>query len=66
MIFCVSIFIVRLEPMVRKQLDENDLTTWSSHIQSSFATITRHFDYGIWNDVLQLKEHFTDMDHHMK
>ena len=30
-------------------------TTWSSHVQSSFATITRHFDNGIWNDTLQLK-----------
>ena len=30
-------------------------TTWSCHVQSSFATITRHLDNGIWNDTLQLK-----------
>ena len=30
-------------------------TTWSSHVQSSFATITRHFDNDIWNNTLQLK-----------
>ena len=55
-------FIFCLEPTVREQLYENDFchcygtffesiihsdTTWSSHVQSSFA---RHFD----NDTLQL------------
>ena len=75
MIFCVSIFIFCLEPTIREQLDENDFrhcygiffrkyhseTTWSSHVQSSFATITTLF----------LKryitvEDFTDKDHHTK
>ena len=69
MIFCVSFFIFCLEPTVREQLDEDDFrhcygiffrkyrseTTWSSHVQSSFATITRHFDNDIWNNTLQLK-----------
>ena len=56
MIFCVSIFIFCLE-----QLDENDFYHYygiflegiipklldHSYVQSSFATITRHFDNGI-------------------
>ena len=64
MIFCVSIFIFCLE-----QLDENDFYHYygiflegiipklldHSYVQSSFATITRHFDNGMWNDTLQLK-----------
>ena len=68
MIFFVSIFIFCLEPTVREQLDENDFCHYynffestipkllgHSYVQSSFATITRHFDNGIWNGTLQLK-----------
>ena len=69
MIFCVSVFIFCLEPTVREQLDEKNFRhcygifidnnilklLWSNHVQSSFATITRHFDNAIWNDTLQLK-----------
>ena len=67
--FCVSIFIFCLEPTVGKQLDENDFRQYygiffestilklldHSYDQSSFATIIRHFDNGIWNDTLRLK-----------
>ena len=61
MIFCVLIFIFSLEPTVREQLDENDFRHYygnffestilklpdHNYVQSSFATITRHFDNGI-------------------
>ena len=64
MIFCVFIFIFCLEPTVREQLDENDFRHYygiffdytilklldRSYVQSSFATITRRFDNGTWND----------------
>ena len=67
--YCVSIFIFCLEPTIREQLDENNFTQYygiffestipkvldHSYVQSSFATITRHFDNGIWKDTLQLK-----------
>ena len=65
----VFLFYFVLEPTVRKQLDENDSchcygiffrkchseTTWSSYVQISVATTTRHFENGIWIDILQLK-----------
>ena len=61
MIFCVLIFIFSLEPTVREQLDENDFRHYydnffectilklpdHSYVQSSFATVTKHFDNGI-------------------
>ena len=57
MILCVSLFIFCLEPMLRKQLDENYYGILfkstipkpldHSYIKSSFPTITRHFDNGI-------------------
>ena len=68
MIFCIFILILFLEPMVREQLDKNDFRHYygfffffertilklldHSYVQSSFATITRHFDNGIWNEAL--------------
>ena len=68
MIFCVSIFIFCLESTVTEQPDGNDFRhyydfffrnyhseTTCCYVQSSFATITKHFDNGIWNDTLQLK-----------
>ena len=69
MIFCVWILIFCLEPTVREQLNENDFRHCygnffeitilklpdHSYVQSSFATITRHIDNGIWKDTLQLK-----------
>ena len=69
MIFCIFIFILCLEPTVTEQLNENDFRHYNgiffestilklldhSYFQSSFATITRHFDKGIWNDMLRLK-----------
>ena len=65
MILRVSLFIFCLEPMLRKQLDENYYGILfkstipkpldHSYIKSSFPTITRHFDNGIWNDTLQMK-----------
>ena len=68
MTFCVSFFVLCLEPTVREQLDESNFphcygifwkyhseTTWSSYVLSSSATIARHFENGIWNDTLQLK-----------
>ena len=62
MIFCVFIFIFCLEPTVREQLDENDFRhnygnffesailklLDRSYIESTLATITKHFDNGIW------------------
>ena len=68
-IFCVSILIFWLEPTLTEQVNENDFPHYygiffessilklldHSYIQSSFATITKHFDNGIWNDALQLK-----------
>ena len=63
MIFCVSIFIFCLELTVREQLDEDDFRRYDrfffystipklldqlhNYAQSSFTTITRHFDSGI-------------------
>ena len=61
MIFYFSTFIFCLEPTVREQLNENDLRHYygiffestipklfnHSYVQSSFFTITRHFDNGI-------------------
>ena len=58
-----------LEPTVTEQLDENDFLHYygiflesnilklldHSYVQGPFATITKHFDSGIWNDALQLK-----------
>ena len=69
MIFCVFIFIFRLEPTVREQLDENDFRRcYGIFFESTilklldqamfkvfFERITRHFDNGIQNDTLQLK-----------
>ena len=69
MIFCVFIFIFRLEPAVREQLDENDFRRcYGIFFESTilklldqamfkvfFERITRHFDNGIQNDTLQLK-----------
>ena len=68
MIFCVSIFIFRLEPTVREQLDENDFRRcygifFESTIlklldQAMFKVLSQQLqdtDYGIWNDTLQLK-----------
>ena len=69
MILCVTIFIFCLEPTVTEQLDENNFCDYygiffestilklldHSYGQSSFATITKHFDNGIWHNALQLK-----------
>ena len=60
--YSVFIFVFCLEPTVRKQLDEKDIRHYHgnfyestifklhdhSYVQSSLATITRHFDNGIW------------------
>ena len=62
MIFCVFIFIFCLEPTVTEQFDENDFRhnyrnffenailklLDHSYIESTLATITKHFDNGIW------------------
>ena len=64
MIFCISIFIFCLEPTVSEQLDENDFHHYygiffestilkvldHNYVHSPFATITKYFDNGIWND----------------
>ena len=69
MMFCVSFFIFCFEPTVTEKLDENNFHHYygslfnstilklidHSYVQSSFTTITKHFDNGIWNDALQLK-----------
>ena len=61
MIFCVLIFIFSLESQVTEQLDENDFGHYygnffesiilklpdHNYVQSSFATIMRHFDNSI-------------------
>ena len=77
MIFCVFIFIFRLEPTAREQVDENEFRRcygvfFESTIlkllgQAMFKvqTITRHFDNGNLKRYITV-ENFTDMDHHMK
>ena len=77
MIFCVSIFIFRLEPTVREQLDENDFRRcygifFESTIlklldQAMFKVLSQQLQdtltMAIWSDTLQLK--ISDMDHQM-
>ena len=69
MIFCVSIFVFCLGPTVTVQLNDKNFRHYygiffestilrlldHSYVQSSFATIAKHFDNGICNDALQLK-----------
>ena len=69
MIFCLFVFIFCLKPMVTEQqmrtitvttmvfLFESTILKSLDHnyVESSFATIKRHFDNGIWNNTLQLK-----------
>ena len=69
MIFCVSIFIFRLEPTLRQQLDENNLRRcygifFESTIlklldQATFKVLSQQLQdtltTAIWSDTLQLK-----------
>ena len=51
MIFCVSIFIVRLEPTAREQLDENDFC--HCYGISSESTILRLLDQVMFKVISQ-------------
>ena len=77
MIFCVSIFIFRLEPTVREQLDENDfrrcygifskVSFWNYLIKPCSKFFRNNYKT-LWQRYLKqyiTVEDFTDMDHHM-
>ena len=72
MIFCVSIFIFRLEPTVREQLDENDFRRcygifFESTIvklldQASFKVFSQQYKTQRCLKRFIIVEDFTDMD----
>ena len=76
--YSVFSFLFCLELTVREQLDESDFRHYygiffegtmvkllgHSYVQSSFATITRHFDNGIPLKRNLTVEDFTDIDQH--